>query len=409
MSNSYSTNDDLAVVHEHHPMRGGGERVAEDLAETLNAPLFSAYATEDGEPSDLDVEYTEVFGEKWYQPLLAREYPHKYIVRDLIYMWAWEDVDDLQEYDVLVQSGNNPGWYVPHDDQAVVKYVHSTPRTAYDLFHHQGTGVLARLYSKATRSLYEQNLSYPDVYLANSDLVAARIRKYWGIDEENIRVVYPPVETSAYTPTRGEPGRFVTVSRLSPAKRIDTIIEAFQGTEYQLDIAGTGPEEDQLRDLARGHENITLHGFVSEDRKRELLERARGFVFIARNEDFGLAPVEAMAAGTPVVGVRDGFTAHQIRHDESGVLCVPNTDSIEAAVRELALDGVDWSPQQLHEFARDNFGTARWQHELFEAVEDARETAAVSPDWELPAEPEGPDADTDISIADGGYPGGDDE
>jgi glycosyltransferase involved in cell wall biosynthesis len=409
MTNANNTSEDIAVVHEHHPMRGGGERVAEDIAETLSAPLFSAYATEDGEPNNLDVEYTELFEEKWYRPLIAREYPYKYAVRDLIYMWAWEDIDDLQDYDVLVQSGNNPGWYVPHDDQTIVKYVHSTPRTAYDLFHHQGTGLMARLYSKATRSLYEQNLSYPDIYVANSDLVAARIRKYWGIDDANIRVVYPPVETAPYTPMRGEPGRFVTVSRLSPAKRIDTIIEAFQSTEYKLDIAGTGPEEAYLRDLAAGHENITLHGYVSEDRKRELLKRAQGFVFVAKNEDFGLAPVEAMAAGTPVVGVRDGFTAHQIRHRESGVLCVPNADSIEAAVRELALDGVEWSPQQLHEFARDNFGTARWQHQLHEVVDEARDSAAISPDWNLPPGAEATETDAEYSIADGGGPGGDSE
>lgn len=397
---------ELAVVHEHHPQRGGGERVAEDIAETLSAPLYTAYAADEARPADLDVAFEEVFGDAWFRPLLEREYPHKYILRDLIYMWAWEDASPLQEYDVLVQSGNNPGWYVPHDEQVIVKYVHSTPRTAYDLFHHQGTGLLARLYAKATRSLYEQTLSYPDVFIANSDLVAARIQKYWGISEDDIRVVYPPVDTTAYSPRRGDAGRFVTVSRLTSAKRIGTIIKAFQGTDYQLDIAGTGPEEDRLRELASGHENITLHGFVPEAEKRQLLETATGFVFVAKNEDFGLAPVEAMAAGTPVVGVDDGFTACQVQHGDSGILCAPTEDSIEAAARELALDGVEWTPQQLHEYARDNFGTNRWGRELRAAVDQARENAAIAPDLTKPVDSE--QSSTAVSVADGGENVGDD-
>jgi glycosyltransferase involved in cell wall biosynthesis len=409
MTNTDNTSEDIAVVHEHHPMRGGGERVAENIAETLSAPLFSAYATEDGAPDDLDVEYTELFEEKWYRPLLAREYPYKYAVRDLIYMWAWEDIEALQEYGVLVQSGNNPGWYVPHDDQTIVKYVHSTPRTAYDLFHHQGTGLMARLYSKATRSLYEQNLSYPDVYVANSDLVAARIRKYWGISDDQIRVVYPPVDTESYAPRAGTPGKFVTVSRLAGHKRIGTIIEAFTNTPYELDIIGTGPDEDRLRELAVGHENITLHGWVSEAEKREHLESAAGFVFIANNEDFGLAPVEAMAAGTPVVGVDDGFTRYQIRHRENGRLCAANPASVEAAVRELATDGVEWTPADLHVFARENFGLTRWHRELRDAITVACENAAVNPDWTLPDSDTTEQASQALSRPDGGLPdtGGD--
>jgi glycosyltransferase involved in cell wall biosynthesis len=401
--------DDIAVVHEHHPLRGGGERVAEDLAETLEAPLYTGYATDEGRPDDLDVEFNELFAGEWFKPLLKREYPWKFAVRDAVYMWAWEHAEPLQEYDVLVQSGNNPGWYVPHDDQVVVKYVHSTPRTAYDLFHDNAEGLLARLYSKATRTLYEQNLSYPSLYLANSDLVASRIQQYWGIEGDQIRVVYPPVDTGAYTPRAGTPGKFVTVSRLAGHKRIGTIIEAFTNTPYDLEIIGTGPDEDRLRELAAGHENITLHGWVSEAEKREHLESAAGFVFIANNEDFGLAPVEAMAAGTPVVGVDDGFTRHQIRHGDNGRLCAANPASVEAAVRELATDGVEWTPADIHVFARENFGLARWHRELNDAISVACENAAVNPDWTLPDTETSEQPSRVASRTDGGLPdaGGD--
>jgi len=142
---------------------------------------------------------------------------------------------------------------------------------------------------------------------------------------------------------------------------------------------------------------VTFKGFVSEQRKRELLASAKAVLFSALNEDFGMVPVEALAAGTPVIGVDDGFTRFQIADGKNGMLF--KRGELPAAIRRFERHGVAWDADQLHEFAAVNFGRERFEREMGEAVAAAERETAVDPDWTEPMPETG---EIGVAMADGG-------
>ena len=191
------SNLSIAVVHEHYYERGGAEHVAEVIARTFNAPIYTGFINEEALPpvdDRGDLEFHDLFGDGRLSPLVRR-YPW---FRDFYYQFAWQRLPELTEYDIVIQSGNNPGWYVPPEEQTVVKYVHTTPRTAYDLFHQRAEGFVTKLYAYASRVLYQPNVHYPDLYVANSELVGRRLTRYWGVADPE--VVYPPTDVESFEP-----------------------------------------------------------------------------------------------------------------------------------------------------------------------------------------------------------------
>lgn len=359
-----------AVVHEHYYERGGGEHVAEELARTFDAPLYTGFINDEALPDKSDVTISDLFGDGLTGELISRST----FFRDFYYQFAWQYVPELTKYDVLIQSGNNPGWYVPPDEQIIVKYVHSPPRTAYDLFHERGDDPLTRLYAYASRVLYHPNIHYPDVYVANSELVARRIRRYWGI--EDIEVVYPPTNTDSYAPANKE-DFYLSYSRLTTNKCFDEIIRAFRHhPEKHLVIGGSGPEEDRLKKLASDMDNVDFRGYLSEDEKCDLLGRAKALVYAAKNEDFGMVPIEAFASGTPVIGVRDGYTKYQIDDGENGLLYDRGTDSLDDAIEHFERNGVALSADEIAAGA-EHYSVERFRERMREVVDQASEAAAI--------------------------------
>lgn len=370
-----------AVAHEHFIEYGGGEFVAEKLADLFDAPMYAG-AT-DGPIPEMDV-----------QPLAKTWLENKMVhlsanTRDLLYMLKWPGAP-LEEYDTIIQSGNNPGWYVPRDEQTIIKYVHSTPRNPYDLYQEHEHGLVGTVFNHIVRTLYQQTVPYPDVFVANSDLVARRLRRYWDVPESKIEVVYPPVETDLLGPDIAPTeDYYLTWSRLYGHKNIDQIVHAFNrlGPDYPLVIAGEGPERDNLETLADDH--IRFAGWVQEREKAELASGAKAVVFAATNEDFGLVPVEAMASGTPVIGVEDGFTQHQILENKNGFTFYADPYGYDAdiagTVKGFEDAGLDWDEDRIAEFAEKNFGIERFNEQMTSIVERAEAGSNISAELEVPA------------------------
>jgi len=366
----------LAVAHWGEHCNGGGERVAWELGRQLDCPVYVGRRDTAIEPDDVDI----------------REIDHNRVTRRLVdqggvgqmlgYQLAWE-LPGLEEYDTIVTSGNEPLAYVPQrDDQVWVHYVHHTSRQATDRLSsmHDKQGRLRPLLEpveqavrKVERHVYASYARKPDLLVANSPVIKRRIQRYWGIPAQDIRVVYPPVPVDQYSRTYAPTsGRYVTVSRLDGHKRIDEIVRAFNQTSHELVIAGDGSERDRLERLA--DDNVSLAGYVSEQRKRDLLASARAFVFNAEREDFGLAPVEALASGTPVIGVREGMTQHQVRDGETGITY--DRGSLGDAIDRFERDGVAFSERDLEAYA-EQFSTRAFVGGIKDAISEARERARI--------------------------------
>lgn len=369
----------LAVVHEHYYERGGAEHVVEEIARIFDAPIYTGFINDSALPAEANqesIKFLDIFGDRRLSPLIR----NSSFFRDFYYQFAWQRRPELTGYDVLIQSGNNPGWYVPPEEQVVVKYVHTPPRTAYDQFHERATDPITRLYAYASRVLYHSNIHYPDLYIANSELVARRLSRYWGIEDP--QVVYPPTDVSSYHDGTHD-GPYVSFSRLTEDKRFDEIIRAFRShPEKRIVIGGSGPEEGKLKNLAADMNNIEFRGYLGETEKRDLLSDARALIYAAVNEDFGMVPIEAYASGTPVIGVRDGYTKYQIQDGMTGLLFDRGVENLASAIERFEREGVKADSADLRKVA-EQYGLDRFRSEMQSAVEKAIKRASIDAAPEL--------------------------
>ena len=382
----------LAVAHWGEHANGGGDRLAWELVRAFDgAPFYVGWRDESIEPDDIDAEQL-IDG-----VLLNRALERGGLARQFAHLLGWQVAPPLREYDVLVTSGNEPLFYVPPDGQTWVAYVHHTNRRQSDQIDEVASsrfsGVKLLLYY-AMRVAYDHNTHKPDLFVVNSEVVKRRVVRYWGVPAEKVRVVYPPIETDSYDPNDADDGDYyLTLSRLDWHKDIGGIVEAFGDLDHRLVIAGDGPEREALEAMA--DENVEFAGFVSEAEKRKLLAGAKAFVFNARDEDFGISPVEALAAGTPLLGVDEGMTRFQVvpgkngyRHTRTG-----SGPSLSETVERFEAEGVEWSPAEIAAFA-DRFSVSAFHEGMREAVDDAVERARITPSWyETYAEADGPDRD----------------
>jgi len=140
--------------------------------------------------------------------------------------------------------------------------------------------------------------------------------------------VYPPI-TGDWR-NEGDNGYFITWSRLAPEKRIDLIVEAFTELDERLIVAGDGEQREKLEEMARGHDNIEIRGYV--DDIESLVASATAVIYAPKQEDFGMVGAEAMMAGKPLLGVNEGFTAYQVEPGVTGELFDSTPDAIRKTV-----------------------------------------------------------------------------
>src|SRR5918995_2627339 len=225
---------------------------------------------------------------------------------------------DLSKYDLVLSSSYAVAKGVlTGPDQLHLCYCHSPMRYAWDLQHQylretgldRGMrGALARWMLHRMRLWDVRTSNGVDGFIAISRYIARRI---WKAYRRKSMVIYPPVDVDAFTPGGIKEDFYVTASRMVPYKRIDLIVEAFATMpQRRLVVIGDGPEAGRVRSL--GALNIEFLGQQPVDVLRGQLRRARAFVFAAE-EDFGIAPLEAQACGTPVIAYQKGGSVETIR------------------------------------------------------------------------------------------------
>lgn len=207
-----------------------------------------------------------------------------------------------------------------------------------------------------------------DAYLANSSYVARRVGKLY---RRSARVIYPPVCVERYEPNLPREEFYVTVSRSVPYKRLDLIVEAFTRIGKPLVVIGEGSEPGKAR-LAAGP-NVKLLGHQPDKIVVAHLQRAKAFVYAA-DEDFGIVPVEAQAAGCPVIAYGKGGNLETVvgwpAPDATGVFFESQTpQALEEAMRMFETHEGEFSPEACRRNA-ERFGQQRFQKEFRGAVEE---------------------------------------
>lgn len=232
----------------------------------------------------------------------------------------------LADYDLVISSSNSFAKGVRVAESAAhVCYCYSPMRYVWDYWPQWLEERAHNPVSRAYISWLTHRLRLWDWYssrgvdrwVAISETVAERIKKYY---QANSVVVYPGViDTSAFwNPNAKRHGYYITLSTLTSYKKVDLAIQTCIKSGRNLMVVGEGPEWGRLHKLAEGHDNIVFMGRVSTPEKIQYLQEARGMIF-ASEEDFGIAPLEAVAAGTPVIAYNKGGLTETIVPDKSGL------------------------------------------------------------------------------------------
>jgi glycosyltransferase involved in cell wall biosynthesis len=168
--------------------------------------------------------------------------------------------------------------------------------------------------SRPLRTWDRRTARQPDYLVANSTTVRDRIRRWWGRDAD---VIHPPVDVHDLRVTEESDGYLLVAARLLAYRRIDLAVDAATATGRRLVVVGDGPERRALE--GRAGPSVTFEGFVPRARLIELFEHCSAYL-VPGEEDFGIAAVEAMAAGKPVVAINRGGALDTVVDGATGIL-----------------------------------------------------------------------------------------
>lgn len=353
----------VALANDYLIQAGGAERVVAALHRIFpEAPIFTTIA--DRVLTDAMFPGAEI-RTSWMQrlPGLKRHF-RKYV---LLYPSAIESLD-LSGFDLVISSSSafTKSLIIPPGTVHIC-YCHTPMRFAWNAEAYaereEWGPVVRRLLPVVMGRLRRWDLataSRPTLYLGNSTSSAARITRTYHLPAQ---VVFPPVETDRLRPA-GEPGEhFLVVSRLVGYKRIDLPVEAFTRMARPLLVVGDGPARKALERLAGP--TVRFLGRLPDAEVARLYAGCRGVIFPGE-EDFGLVPLEANAAGRPVVAYQAGGALDTVVNGKTGVFFpVQSVEALCQAVREC--ESMVWRPALLRRHA-EGFRESVFRDRILEVV-----------------------------------------
>lgn len=366
----------VAVIHDWLTVYAGAERVLEQIL--LCYPEADVFSIVDFlPPGKRGFLMGKTVQTSFIQslPFAASRYRHYLALMPL----AIEQFD-LSGYELIISCSHAVAKGVlTGPDQLHISYVQSPMRYAWD-FQHQYLkesgldkgikGWIAKWKLHKMRLWDLRTANGVDVFIGNSGFICRRI---WKTYRRQSDVLYPPVDVSKFSLSESKEDFYLTASRMVPYKKMALIAEAFSAMpERRLVIIGDGPEMARVR--AKAGPNVSVLGYQNDDVLRDHLQRAKAFVFAAE-EDFGIAPLEAQACGTPVLAYGKGGALETIRgldHAQpTGVFFdEQSVTAIKAAVDTFESDQVRICPQA----CRDNamrFSVERFRVEFSDMVNAA--------------------------------------
>lgn len=308
----------IVLIHDYLREYGGAERVLEALHEIFpEAPLYTAYINWQGLATKGDAFRGWDIRTSWMQQV---PFANKLISPFRIFARKIFESFDLSEYDMVISS------CAIYFAKAVkvrpgalhISYIHTPPRylygyaTSFNYKKHILIRIGGEIINHFLRIVDFETSQRPDILVANSKNVQARIKKFY--QRESV-IIYPPMDIGVvshqssvviqFESRRLKTGSyFLALNRLVRGKGTEVIVEAATKLGISLKVAGTGPEMETLKRMAG--KNVEFLGWVSDEERVNLLMGAKALIVAAEDEDFGITTVEAQAAGTPVIALRAG-------------------------------------------------------------------------------------------------------
>ncbi len=308
----------VAIVHDWL-VGGGAEKVVLELHHMFpDAPIYTSYATDEWRDK-LDGKVVTGFLQHWPFGKIRKFIP---LLRIL-----WFTSLELGEYDLVISSSGAEakGINVPIETLHI-NYCHAPTHyywSRYDEYlKHPGFGMfdwLARIGLKILvgplRDWDYRAAQKPDFIFANSSHTQAKIHEYY---DRASTVVHPPVDTDRFAAAKPAKKRsgFVITGRQTPYKRVDLAVEACTKLGLPLTVIGNGPDHEKLKTIAGS--SVTFLDKASDQTVEQAVASAEGFIFPGV-DDFGIAPVEAMAAGTPIIAYHEGGALDYVVPGKTGV------------------------------------------------------------------------------------------
>lgn len=315
----------IALVHDYLSEYGGAERVLEALCRLYpQASIYTAFAVKNS------TAYKKFKNKKIIESSLAWLVKHAKLYSPLRFLspWIWEGFD-FSNFDVVISSAS---WYITkgiitHPGTIHICYCHTPPRylygfkTAVEWQRYWPIKIYARLVNGFLRNYDWQAAQRVDYFVANSENVSRRIKKFY---QRESQVIYPPVEVEEIkkaTKNLKPKDYYLLVSRVVGAKGIDLAMKTARQLKFKLKIvgepAGLRWQEKKFQKLQA--KNIQFLGRVSDQQLWRLYGECKAFLALAEDEDFGITPVEAMAAGRPVIAFAGGGYLETVVEGKTGV------------------------------------------------------------------------------------------
>lgn len=314
-------NKKVAIIADWLTSRGGAERVIFSLAKLFpQAVIYTSVISREKFPELKSSEIRTTWLQKF--PKFIRQ-KHQFLLP--LFPSTFRKLD-LSEFDLIISSsssGFSKCVQKSRENQVHVCYCHTPNRFLYHareeyinnfpipwwgrwvrVFLPTLLNFLERIDQKAAKKV--------DYWISNSDFVGKRIQKFYS---SKSKTIYPGVETAEFQNIAGilKKNYFLAIGRFIPYKKFDLLVETFAKNKLPLKLAGIGPELKKCQNLAKklGATNIEFLGFVKDKELPKLYAEAQAFIFPAE-EDFGLTPVEAMSAGTPVIFYNRGGASESV-------------------------------------------------------------------------------------------------
>lgn len=357
----------VALVTEELTQLGGAERVLDALLELYpTAPVYTLV---------WDKEKTQHKYDKFdVRPSFIQKLPQgakKY----KWYLWLFPraiEAFDLKEFDLIISSSSALIKGVKtNKNQTHICYCHTPTRYLWgESSDYLKTAPIPKIIKPLMPIVFwflrkwDLKVSKrPDFYIANSEFIKAKIKKYY--DRDAI-VIYPPVETERFKLGAKISDYFLLTSRIEPYKKVDMVVEAFNELGLKLKVVGNGTKKDEIEKLAKI--NIEFTGRLSDEELSIAYRECLAYIF-PQVEDFGIVPVEAMASGRPVIAYKEGGALETVVEGVTGEFFTPQTK--EALVLSLKkFDSKKYNPTAIRAHAL-KFSKAIFKEKIMEYISNS--------------------------------------